>query len=166
MSHQSVRYLLRDVSNSLADNIEFKGGRETEFNNLIAKGSNKTHYRWLLPMTATRSPLNNQTRTKTWNIAILFMQQDTFDASAEQTNIIHDATDLAADKFIQRLDDWSMTQDDTIGDITIESIRQDPFYKDQAGVYSGWLVRFNLITPDDFIYCTPENIAIYDDGTN
>ena len=166
MSHQSVRYLLRDVSNSLADNIEFKGGRETEFNNLIAKGSNKTHYRWLLPMTATRSPLNNQTRTKTWNIAILFMQQDTFDASAEQTNTIHDATDLAADKFIQRLDDWSMTQDDTIGDVTIENIRQDPFYKDQAGVYSGWLVRFNLITPDAFEYCTPENIAIYDDGTN
>ena len=94
------------------------------------------------------------------------MQQDQFDASAEQTNIIHDATDLAVDKFIQRLDDWSMTEQDNVGDVTIENVRQDPFYKDQAGVYSGWLVRFNLITPDDFIYCTPENIAIYDNGFN
>src|SRR5688572_12511600 len=116
MSHQSVRFLLRDVSNSLADNIEFKGGRETEFNNLIAAKVNKTHYRWLLPMTGSIS-FANQTRTTTWSIAILFMQQDTFDASAEETNKIHDQTDIDVGKFMQRLDDWSMTQQDTVGDI-------------------------------------------------
>lgn len=162
MSHQSVRFLLRDVSNSLADNIEFKGGRETEFNVLIANKANKTQYRWLLPLTATRPPLNNQTRTKNWSVALLFLQQDDFDANAEETNLIHDATDVAVDKYIQRLDDWSMTQQDTIGDVSIENVNQTPFYKDQAGVYSGWLLRFNLIVPDDFIYCTPDNIAIYD----
>ncbi len=160
MSHQSVRYLLRDVSNSLADNIEFKGGRETEFNNLIAKGANKTHYRWLLPMTGAIS-FANQTRTTTWSIAILFMQQDNFDASADQTNKIHDETDIAVGKFLQRLDDWSLTQTDTVGDITINGITKTPFYKDQAGVYSGWLVRFQLITPDSFEYCTEDNIEIY-----
>ena len=165
MSHQSVRFLLRDVSNSLADNIEFKGDKKTEFNNLIASGSNKTHYRWLLPMTGAIS-FANQTRTTTWSIAILFMQQDDFDAKAEETNLIHDKTDIQVGQFMQRLDDWSMTQTDTVGDISITGITKTPFYKDQAGVYSGWLVRFQLITPDDFIYCTPDNIAIYDDGTN
>lgn len=160
MSHQSVRFLLRDVSNSLADNIEFRGGRETEFNNLILNKANKTQYRWLLPLSATKS-FANQTRTNNWSVAILFMEQDAFDASAEQTNLIHDRTDLAVDKFMQRLDDWSMTQQDTIGDVAIENIRKEPFYKDQAGVYSGFLLRFNLITPDDFIYCTPDNIEIY-----
>lgn len=161
MSHQSVRFLLRDVSNSLADNIEFKGGRETEFNNLILTKSNKTQYRWLLPMTGTIS-FANQSRTTNWSIAILFMQQDEFDASAEETNKIHDDMDLKVGQFLQRLDDWSMTQQDTVGDITMQNITKTPFYKDQAGVYSGWLVRFNLIVPDDFIYCTPDNIEIYD----
>jgi hypothetical protein len=157
MSHQSVRFLLRDVSNSLADNIEFRGGRETEFNNLKSKA---TRYRWLLPMTGNIS-FANQTRTTTWSIALLFMQQDTFDASAEETNKIHDETDLAIGQFLQRLDDWSLTQTDTVGDIQITGITKTPFYKDQAGIYSGWLVRFQLITPDDFIYCTPDNIEIY-----
>lgn len=157
MSHQSVRFLLRDVSNSLADNIEFKGGRESEFNNL----QNKAHsYRWLLPMTGTVS-FANQTRTTTWAIAILFMQKDEFDANAEQTNDLHDKTDLQVGQFLQRLDDWSQIQTDTIGDISLTNITKQPFYKDQAGVYSGWLVRFNLIAPDDFIYCTPDNIEIY-----
>jgi hypothetical protein len=158
MSHQSVRFLLRDVSNSLADNIEFKGGRESEFNNLVSKSS---RYRWLLPMTATKSPLNIQTRTKTWAIAILFMQKDDFDASADKTNVLHDETDLQVDQFIQRLDDWSMTSNDIVGQVTINNVTQVPFYKDQAGVYSGWLVRFSLTTSDDFVYCTPDNIEIY-----
>ena len=156
MSHQSVRFLLRDVSNSLADNIEFRGGRESEFNNLKSKANS---YRWLLPMTGT---ISFASQTTTWSIAILFMQKDDFDASAEQTNTIHDKTDLQVGQFLQRLDDWSQTQEDTVGEISLTNITKTPFYKDQAGVYSGWLVRFNLITPDDFIYCTPDNIAIYD----
>lgn len=158
MSHQSVRFLLRDVSNSLADNIEFKGGRESEFNNLKSKA---TRYRWLLPLTASRPPLNETSRTKTWNVAILFMQQDEFDANADQTNTIHDDQDLAADQFMQRLDDWSQTSRDIVGDVTIQGYSQTPFYKDQAGVYSGWLVRFQLVTSDDFTYCTEDNQEIY-----
>ena len=158
MSHQSVRFLLRDVSNSLADNIEFKGGRETEFNNLKSKA---TRYRWLLPLTATRSPYNTQTRTKTWSVAILFMQQDEFDASADKTNILHDETDLAVDAFLERLDIWSQTSNDIVGAVTIQNVTQQPFYKDQAGIYSGWLVRFQLVTSDDFEYCTPENLEYY-----
>lgn len=158
MSHQSVRLLLRDVSNSLADNIEFKGGRESEFNNLQSKA---TQYRWLLPLTAVSSPSTQTSRTKTWSVNILFLAEDKFDASAEQTNDIHDKTDLAVDRFLQRLDDWSQTSRDLVGQITINGISQTPFYKDQAGVYSGWLVRFNLVTSDDFTYCTPDNIDIY-----
>lgn len=160
MSHQSVRFLLRDVSNSLADNIEFKGGRESEFNNLKSKA---TRYRWLLPLTASpRFAVNNtHVYMKTWSVAILFMQQDKFDADADQTNTIHDAQDIAVDKFINRLNDWALTQNDTVGEILITGISQTPFYKDQAGVYSGWLLRFQLTTPDDFVYCTPDNMRIY-----
>jgi hypothetical protein len=125
MSHQSVRLLLRDVSNSLADNIEFKGGRESEFNNLKSKA---TRYRWLLPLTASpRFAVNNtHVYMKTWNVAILFMQQDKFDANADQTNTIHDEQDLAVDAFINRLNDWSETSRDIVGQVTIQNISQTP----------------------------------------
>jgi len=159
MSHKYVRFLLRDVSNSLADNTEFRGGRETEFNNLESKA---TQYRWLLPLRAVKSPSSQTSKTKTWSVAMLFMAQDNFDSSADDTNDIHDKTDIAVDKFEQRLNDWSQTSHDIVGQVTIQGFSQDPFYKDQAGVYSGWLVRFQLVVSDNFQYCTPDNIRIYD----
>jgi hypothetical protein len=162
MSHQSVRFLLRDVSNSLADNIEFKGGRDSEFNNLIANKAYKSNYRWLLPMSGTKSNFStNQTRVTIWTIAINFLKLDDFDASAEETNSLHDIVDLQVDAFLQRLDDWSQTSQDIVGEIVILSIRKSPFYKDQAGIFSGWRLDFQLQVPDDFEYCTPDNIEIY-----
>jgi len=89
------------------------------------------------------------------------MKKDHFDANAEQTNTLHDIVDLQVNAFFQRLDDWSQTSQDDVGDISISNIRQEPFYKEQAGVYSGWEASFQLTTPDDYIYCTPDNIAIY-----
>jgi len=89
------------------------------------------------------------------------MQQDEFDASADKTNILHDETDLAVDAFLERLDIWSHTSNDIVGAVTIQSVTQQPFYKDQAGIYSGWLVRFQLVTSDDFEYCSPGNIEFY-----
>ena len=157
MSHHSVRLLLEDVAKSLADNISFSGGRESEFNNLKTKES---RYIWLLPMTAN-FPISDTTRTKTWNIALLFMDVDRFDASNKETNIIHDELDVVVDKFIHRLDDWSQTQNDTVGAITLSGVRQSPFFKDQAGVVSGWRVDFTMQVPDDFTYCVDDNIRIY-----
>jgi hypothetical protein len=160
MSHQSVRFLLRDVAKSLADNIQFEAGRESEFNNTKPESD---RFIWLLPLIATPSFAVNNTHVymKVWNVSLLFMQKDAFDANAKETTKIHDTQDEVVDKFLNRLNDWSQTQQDTIGDITISGILQRPFYKDQAGIYSGWLLTFRLEVPDDFIYCTPDNIAIY-----
>jgi hypothetical protein len=157
MSHLSVRTLLEDVAKSLADNIHFDAGRESEFNNLKEK---EDHYIWLLPMTAN-SERNETSRTKTWNIALLFMKKDAFDANAKETTLIHDDQDLRVDQFVNRLDDWSMTSNDIVGAVTITGVNQTPFYKDQAGVYSGWLLRLALETSDDFQYCVPDNERIY-----
>jgi hypothetical protein len=157
MSHLSVRTLLEDVAKSLADNIHFDAGRESEFNNLKEK---EERYIWLLPMTATPSFLESGTRTKIWSIALLFMQKDNFDASANQTSLIHDTQDQVVDAYLRRLDDWAYS-DYRVGFISISGINQTPFYKDQAGIYSGWLVRFQMTVSDDFNYCTPDNERIY-----
>lgn len=157
MSHLSVRTLLEDVAKSLADNIHFDAGRESEFNNLKEK---EERYIWLLPMTANFT-VTETSRTKTWNIALLFMEVDKFDANNKQTNVIHDVLDIIIDIFMYRLDDWSRTSKDIVGEVTIGVPRQTPFFKEQAGVVSGWRVDFTLQTSDNFEYCTEDNIRIY-----
>lgn len=90
------------------------------------------------------------------------MDKDTFDANQEETNTVLDRTDFLVDEFINRLNDWSMKlSQDTVGAVTITNISQNPMYKENSNIESGWDVRFQLTTPDDFEYCTPDNIAIY-----
>jgi hypothetical protein len=160
MSYQSVRLLLQDVAKSLADNIQFAAGRHSEFN---MKKSVSYPWIWLLPITASpRFAVNDVEHfEKTWNIALLFFDKDAFDAKEGPSNDILDAQDQTVDKFIIRLNDWSMKLEDTVGAITLRGFNQQPFYKDDAGIHTGWLLTFSMTVPDSFEYCTPDNIAIY-----
>lgn len=159
MSHRSIRLLLEDVAKSLADNVQFGYGRRTEFNMI----ENKCYpYIWLTPLSASRRYINNNTtRTKTWDIAIIFLDVDRADANEKESEAILDQQDVTVDKYLQRLDDWSMTSKDIIGDITIQNDRQQPFYKDDSGIHTGWLLTFQIVVPDQFEYCTDDNIEIY-----
>lgn len=159
MSHKSVRLLLEDVAKSLSDKVQFGYGRRSEFNMIENK---RYPYIWLLPLTAGRRFINDDgTRTKTWNVAIVFLDADAADADAKQTEKIHDELDETVDKYLQRLDDWFYNSTDIVGTITLRNDNQQSFYKDDAGIHSGWLVTFQLTTSDDFLYCTPENVNLY-----
>jgi hypothetical protein len=80
MSHASVKLLLQDVAKSLADNVQFGYGRRSEFNMNEKK---RYPFIWLLPLTASRrfTGNNNPTKTRTWNVNIVFMDQDRADAN-------------------------------------------------------------------------------------
>lgn len=159
MSHQSVRLLLEDVAKSLSDKVQFGYGRRSEFNMIENK---RYPYIWLLPLSASRRFINDDgTRTKTWNVAIVFLDADRADANAKETERIHDEQDLVVDKYLQALDDWFERSYDTIGPVTLRNDNQQPFYKDDAGIHSGWLLTFQLTVSDDFNYCTPENVDLY-----
>ena len=159
MSHKSVRLLLKDVAKSLSDKVQFGYGRRSEFNLIDQK---RYPYIWVLPLTAGRRFINNDgTKTKTWNVAIVFLDQDTADADAKQTEKIHDNLDTFVDQYLQRLDDFAQQSTDVIGEVTIRNDNQTPFYKDDADIHSGWLVTFQLTVSDDFEYCVPDNINIY-----
>lgn len=159
MSHRSVRLLLEDVAKSLADNIQFGYGRRSEFNMIEGKSY---PYIWLMPLTGGRRFINNNTtKTKTWNVAILFLDVDRADANEKESERIHDEQDDTVDKYLQRLDDWSQTSKDILGDLTIQNDNQVPFYKDDSGIHTGWFVTFQIVVSDQFEYCTPDNIDIY-----
>lgn len=158
MSHRSVRLLLEDVAKSLADKMQFGYGRRSEFNLIENK---RYPYIWLLPLTGGRRYRESTTRTKTWNIAILFLDMDEADNDDKQTAKIHDEMDVILDRYMENLDTWDLRESDTVGTTTIRNDNQQPFYKDDSDINSGWLLTFQLEVSDDFVYCTPENIELY-----
>lgn len=159
MSHKSIRLLLEDVAKSLSDKVRFGYGRRTEFNMIEKK---RYPYIWLLPLSGSRRYINNEsTKTKTWSIALVFLDQDKADANEKESERILDAQDLIVDRYLQQLDDWYERSYDTIGAFTIQNDNQQPFYKDDADIHTGWLLTFQIVVSDDFEYCTPENERLY-----
>lgn len=163
MSHASVRLLLHDVAKSLADNIQFGYGRKSEFNIITGNEPTSNQWIWLLPLTASGRFRTEPTRTKRWNVAILFLQHDPSDSTADFSAHVLDAQDNLLERFTQALDDWYQSSVDILGAFTIENDTQDPFYKDNSDVQTGWLLRFQMVVSDDFNYCTPEIVQLHGD---
>jgi len=86
---------------------------------------------------------------------------DKADSNADQSTKILDDRDLIVDRFTQALDDWYERSYDEVGAITIQNDTQQPFYKDDTDINTGWLLTFQMVVSDDFNYCTPENVDLY-----
>jgi hypothetical protein len=163
MSHRSVVQLIKDSVVSLSDNIQFGYGLNSEFNQ-AAKDRQNT-FVWLLPLTGT--PIfatngNTEGFQKTWNCVIFFFRMSASGADqSDEYRLVMNDMDILVDQFIHRLNDWSMKDTDNVGAITLRNFQQLPFIKDKADYLTGWSLTFQITTPDDFVYCTPDNIAIY-----
>jgi hypothetical protein len=120
-------------------------------------------YIWLLPLSASRQFRgdNNPTKTKTWNVALVFLDLDEADANEKQSEVILDRMDVYVDKYLMALDEWYQRSTDIIGAMTLANDSQSPFYKDDADGNTGWLLTFTMEVSDNFEYCTPENIELY-----
>jgi hypothetical protein len=161
VSHKSVIQLIEDTANSLGDNIQFGYGRRSDFN---LQNSPFEPWVWLLPLTANPIYTNNnntENYQKQWNVIILFARMDQTGSTEKESKQIMDVTDELADKFINRLNDWSYKKSDVVGAITIRNFSQTPFIKSDADIFTGWFVSFQMIVSDDFLYCTPENVVLY-----
>jgi hypothetical protein len=162
MSHQSVVLLMEDVTKSLGDNLQFGYGRRSDFNLIQSKA---LPFVWLLPLTANPIYTNNnntENYQKQWNCIVFFAAADKPDSTETEYKPILDQMDVLLDKFINRLNDFYLKGSDTVGPLTIRNLTQTPFFKSDAAVLTGWFLSFQLIVSDDFIYCTPDNIALYD----
>lgn len=161
MSHRSVVNLISDVSNSLSDGIQFGYGRRSDFNLIVDK---RQTIIWLLPLTANPGfTVNNNTENyqKVWNCIVVFLQKDATDSlETEFAEHLH-TTDELLDKFVIRLNDWSMKSADTVGDITLRNFSQVDQIKSDSDIFTGWILSFQAVVSDDFNYCTPENVEIY-----
>lgn len=103
----------------------------------------------------------NGTKTTTWTGRLLFLTTDEADADAEGSEKLLDYVYGYVERYFQTLDDWSLRSQDIIGAITIQEYFAAPFYKDDSGIHTGWMVDFGIVVSDGFQYCTPENIELY-----
>lgn len=92
---------------------------------------------------------------------MLFMEHDPSDSTHDYSAQILDRQGDVLERFTEALDDWSERSYDTLGPITLENDAQFPFYKDNAGIHTGWRSEFDMVVSDQFNYCTPENVQIY-----
>lgn len=161
MSHRSVVQLINDVSISLSDNIQFGYGRKSDFNLTDKK---RDVFIWLTPLTALPIYTNNnntENYQKTWNCIVYFFIPDKSDSVETEFKPLLDKMDDLADRFINRLNDWSMKATDQVGAITLRNFQQIPHIKDTSDVHTGWFISFQMTVSDDFFYCSPENVDLY-----
>lgn len=159
MSHKSIRCLIRDVTKSLSDNIQFGYGRRSDFNLVKNK---RYPFVWLLPLTASTVLSGIDTpRTKTWNCILVVLDINKAGDTEKQFDDILDAMDMLGDKIIQRMDDWYQSDHDILGTITIRNINQTTIIKEDSDIDTGWLFTFQMVVSDDFEYCTPDNVELY-----
>lgn len=161
MSHRSVVSLFENAAKSLSDNIQFGYGRRSDFNQ---NPDISYPYIWLLPLTANPAYVVNDAENyqKTWNCILVFLKADKTDSLETEYKPILDEMDELVDKFINRVNDWSLNSEDVVGQVTIRGISQNWIIKGDADVFTGWFVSFQLVVSDNFEYCTPDNIKLYD----
>lgn len=163
MSHKSVVNLIKETAQSLADNIKFGYGLDTDFN---VQRDKSYPFIWLDPLTASPEYTVNNTENyqKTWNVRMLFYQLDYKDSLPDQYSKILNDMDTIVDMFVQQLNGAYSWETGPVT-LTLSSISQQPFIKATGDILTGWIVTFNLTVPDDFNYCTPGQELI-DNGLN
>jgi len=154
MSHKSVRDLFKDVSNSIADNIQFTYARKSDFNALKDK-----RYPFIQLDPLTRSlEFVSYTGTSHWPVALSFFEKDDPQGAEQQTQDILDQTSDLVDKWIRKLNLIQLEEDTTIAISTsntvIGTVTISSFVKVTTDCLTGWTVEFDFETPDDFDYCS------------
>lgn len=148
MSHKGIRLLIQDVAQSLGDDIQFTYARPSDFNILKDK---RYPFISLDLLTASTSYADNDVSnySKTWSASMAFYQLDTEASGQEEYGKILDFTDELVDKFVNKLNFYSLKADSII----ITNMNQTAFIKAMADVLTGHLLTFNVTLNDDFNYC-------------
>lgn len=148
MSHKGIRLLIKDVAQSLGDDIQFTYARPSDFNVMRDK-----RYPFISMDLLSSSPAyavdNVQNYTKTWTVQMAFYQLDNESSTQDEYSQILDFTDDLVDNFINKLNFYSLKSDQ----ILITNIGQTGFVKVMADILTGHILTFNIQAMDDFNYC-------------
>lgn len=146
MSHKSIRLLLEQTANSLADDVQCTYATETDFNQSLKEGTILIN---IAPLVAVPSyTVNGVTNySKAWTSDIAFFKVDNSREITYQK--ILDDVDELVDKYIHSLNFFQAKSDR----ITITFGTQQSFIKATADILTGWILPVTIIPIDDTDYC-------------
>jgi len=166
MNYQSLYDFIHDISQELNQSVKFFHGRKEM---LIQTTPDKGLYVFCLPFQSTGGVIGGAQFNETWEVNLLFYQYDTADSAINQNDqdVIQEeiktltVTSQSANRFLRLV--HGNTVNDTLEaaseKLTISSFSKSPAIKDTAMLLTGFAVTMNLIVPDDFDYCTLDNLA-------
>lgn len=152
MSHKGIRLLIQDTAQSLGDDIQFTYSRTSDFNVMRDK---RYPFITLDPLSSVPVYADNNVSNymKTWQLNMAFYQLDQEASSQEQYALILDEMDGYVDNFINKLNQYSESQQITSNEIVITNITQTPFIKATGDILTGYILAFRLQVNDQFNYC-------------
>ena len=157
MTHSSVVTLLEDTAKSLGDNVRFGYGALDDFNSI----SNKVFpFIWLNPlkgefMTNDSGPNS----TVDFECELFFMDADNPKGAERDTADTWDKSHDLMSQFVFKLnrfimDDSEYTDDISSNLVLLENVRFESGRKATGDALSGWTLKFNLLVPVEFDYCS------------
>lgn len=149
MSHKGIRLLIQDTAQSLGDDIQFDYARTSDFN--VTASSQRYPFTTLDLLSAipeyTVDGVSNY--MKRWLCSMAWYGLDKADSTPEEYEKILDDIDALIDKFLNKLNFYSLEADTII----ISSVNQQPFVKATSAILTGFTLTFQIQQSDQFNYC-------------
>lgn len=136
----------------MGDDIQFDYARTSDFN--VTASSQRYPFITLDLLSAipeyTVDGVSNY--MKRWLCSMAFYGLDKADSTQDFYEKILDDTDTLVDKFINKLNFYSLEADTII----ISNVNQQPFVKATSAILTGFTLTFQIQQSDQFNYCEPE----------
>ncbi len=165
MNYQSLYDYVRDITQNLDQTVKFFHGRKEILN--LTK-ADQSLYAYCLPFTST-GVLTGPQFDETWQINIIFYMKDKVDSSIDQNDqdVIQDEirtltiTEQSANRFLRLFNANSIDSalEKSSDRLNISSFTKGNAIKDTASMLTGTLLTLNVKVPDDFDYCTLDNLT-------
>jgi hypothetical protein len=140
----NVRTLVQDIALQSDPDVFFGHGRQSDFNALPNK---QYPFVWLDPLQGSGAfTEGTESYSKTYQVALSFLDLDSADSSAEEYGKILDRMEAIADKFVILLNQAEVP-------IVITGVTYTPAIKVFADCLTGQALTFTLQLPDTFDYC-------------
>ncbi len=166
MNYQSLYDYIRDISQNLDQTVKFFHGRKEILNQT---NPDESLYAYCLPFVSTGTVVGGAQIDETWEVNIIFYQFDKADSAIDQNDqdVMQDEirtltiTEQTANRFLRLVHGNTINAnlEGASEKLTINSFSKANAIKDTAQLLTGTALTLNLIVPDDFDYCTLDNLA-------
>lgn len=151
---KEVRDFLRETVRLVSDDLWFFYGRESDFD----FSQDKSYPAVALSYLRSGTDRTNDTANRVYEVTAIFCDLDDKSGNEEQSQDVLDRMEVTLDRFMALLNRRDEVEDSesvvTSEKITIENETREERIKFTSDFGTGWEVKFRLLVPDQFDYCT------------